>query len=167
MKNSFVIFSFFISLITSAQYENSIGVRGGLRGLGISYKHFLAPKLFLVSDLVGTSSQELLGAELIASVNIRNKIHTSKLQSKALTWSYGGGFHGGYYQSPTNTNNESSIILGPDLRIGSEYIFNSTWCLGIDISGMYNVMPFEKVAGMDNKFSQIIGAGLFVRYIIR
>ena len=167
MKKLLFIFTFFISLSSSAQYVNSFGVRGGLRGAGLSYKHFLAPKFFLVTDVVGTYSQELVGAELIASFNIRNKIHNTNLQSKALTWSYGGGIHGGYYQDPDNKNNESNIIFGPDFRIGGEYLFAETWCLGIDVTGTYNVLPFEKVEGMDNKFNQMFGAGLFIRYIIQ
>lgn len=167
MRKLFVYLVLFLSLSVSAQYVNSIGVRGGLRGVGLSYKHFLAPKLFLVTDAVGSYSQELQGGELIATLNIRNKIHNANLQSKSVTWSYGFGVHSGYYRDPDNTNNESSFILGPDVRLGAEYLFAETWCFGIDATGMYNVMPLQKVTGMDNKFSQVFGAGVFIRYIIQ
>jgi hypothetical protein len=167
MKKFLVIIILILPLLSSAQYQNSFGARAGLRGVGLSYKHFLAPKLFLVTDAVSTYSQELKGAEIIASFNVRNKIHNTNFQSKGLTWSYGVGLHGGYYQDPDNIKNEGDIILGPDLRFGSEYLFAKTLCFGIDLTGMYNIMPLNKVAGMDGKFSQLFGAGIFLRYIIQ
>ena len=167
MKKIFLVASIFISVIASAQYVNSFGVRGGLRGVGATYKHYLVPRLFLNLDGIGTFSQELQGADIIATVNVRNKIHNSNLQSKELTWSYGVGIHTGYYRDPNNTNAESNITLGPDARLGAEYLFHEKWCFGLDVTGFYNVMPFEKVEGMDNKFSQVFGAGVFIRYVIQ
>jgi len=167
MKKLFFTLSILISFSVSAQYVNSFGVRGGLRGVGVTYKHFLAPKLFLTADAVGTKSQELQGGELIAAINVRNKIHNTNLQSKALTWSYGAGLHGGYYRDPNNTNSESNLVLGPDARLGAEFLFAEQWCFGIDFTGFYNVMPLEKVEGMDTKYSQVFGAGLFIRYVIQ
>ncbi len=167
MKRIFLIASIFISVTVSAQYINSFGVRGGLRGVGVTYKHYVAPKLFLNLDGIGTFSQELQGADIVATINVRNKIHNSNLQSKELTWSYGAGVHAGYYRDPNNTNAESNITLGPDARLGAEYLFDEKWCFGLDVTGFYNVMPLEKVEGMDNKFSQVFGAGVFIRYVIQ
>ncbi|MBI35424.1 MAG: hypothetical protein CMP67_08680 [Flavobacteriales bacterium] len=150
----------------SAQYINSFGVRGGLRGVGLTYKHYLAPKLFLNVDGVGTYSQELQGGEVFAMMNIRNKIHNTFFQSKELTWSYGGGLHAGYYQDPDNTNYESNIVLGPDLRLGAEYLFRQKICIGADANLFYNVMPVEKIDGMDEKYYQFFSVGVFLRYVL-
>jgi len=100
-------------------------------------------------------------------LNIRNKIHNTYFQSKELTWSYGGGMHVGYYQDPDNTNNESDIVLGPDLRLGAEYLLSEKICIGADASLFYNVMPLEKIEGMDDKYSQFFGVGVFLRYVIQ
>ena len=125
----------FFSVAVSAQYVNSFGLRGGLRGVGLTYKHYLAPKLFLNIDGVGTNSQELQGGEILAMLNVRNKIHNTFFQSKELTWSYGAGLHSGYYQDP---NNEASLVLGPDLRLGAEYLFHEKICFISD----YNYFSF-------------------------
>jgi hypothetical protein len=156
----------FFSVTVSAQYVNSFGARVGLRGLGLTYKHYLAPKFFLNIDGGGTYSQELQGGELFAILNVRNKIHNTFFQSKELTWSYGAGLHAGYYQDPDNKNNESDFVLGPDLRFGAEYLFHEKICIGADATLYYNVMPLEKVEGMDDKYFQIIGFGVFLRYVI-
>ena len=50
MKKLVLIALSFVSITVSAQYINSFGVRGGLRGVGLTYKHYLAPKLFLNID---------------------------------------------------------------------------------------------------------------------
>ncbi len=157
----------FFSVAVSAQYVNSFGLRGGLRGVGLTYKHYLAPKLFLNIDGVGTNSQELQGGEILAMLNVRNKIHNTFFQSKELTWSYGAGLHSGYYQDPNNTNNEASLVLGPDLRLGAEYLFHEKICFGADATLFYNVVPTQKVEGMDNKYFQIFGVGAFIRYVIQ
>ena len=157
----------FFSVAVSAQYVNSFGLRGGLRGVGLTYKHYLAPKLFLNIDGVGTNSQELQGGEILAMLNVRNKIHNTFFQSKELTWSYGAGLHSGYYQDPNNTNTESNLLLGPDLRLGAEYLFHEKICFGVDGTLFYNVIPTQKVEGMDNKYFQIFGLGAFIRYVIQ
>ena len=153
----------FFSVAVSAQYVNSFGLRGGLRGVGLTYKHYLAPKLFLNIDGVGTNSQELQGGEILAMLNVRNKIHNTFFQSKELTWSYGAGLHSGYYQDP---NNEASLVLGPDLRLGAEYLFHEKICFGADATLFYNVVPTQKVEVMD-KYFQIFGVGAFIRYVIQ
>ena len=167
MKKSMLFILTIISLSTTAQYVNSIGARGGLRGIGLTYKQYFAPNLFLNLDAVGTFSQELQGGELIGSLNVRNKIHNSNFQAKELTWSYGAGMHGGYYMDPDNTENESHLVLGPDLRLGAEYIVKQKWCLGIDLTGFYNIIPIDKVKGMDDRYYQVFGGGVFLRYIIQ
>lgn len=167
MKRLILVASIFISLSASAQYINSIGARGGLRGVGLTYKHYVAPKLFLNLDGIGTFSQELQGAEVVATINVRNKIHNSNMQSKELTWSYGAGIHAGYYRGGKNAANENHMIAGPDARLGAEYLFSEKWGLGIDLTGFYNVLPTNKVEGMDNKYSQVFGAGIFLRYVIQ
>ena len=167
MKRIVLALSLLLSISASAQYVNSIGARGGLRGVGLTYKHYVAPQFFINLDGVGTFSQELQGGEIVGTINVRNKIHNANLQSKALTWSYGGGIHGGYYRDPNNTNNENHMILGPDLRLGAEYLFAEQWCFGIDLTGFYNVMPLEKPEYMDVKYKQTFGAGVFVRYVIQ
>ena len=153
----------FFSVAVSAQYVNSFGLRGGLRGVGLTYKHYLAPKLFLNIDGVGTNSQELQGGEILAMLNVRNKIHNTFFQSKELTWSYGAGLHSGYYQDP---NNEASLVLGPDLRLGAEYLFHEKICFGADATLFYNVVPTQKVEVMD-KYFQVFGVGAFIRYVIQ
>ena len=167
MKKLVLLTLLFVSITVSAQYVNSFGVRGGLRGIGLTYKHYLAPKLFLNIDGAGTYSEQIQGGELFAMLNIRNKIHNTYFQSKELTWSYGGGLHVGYYQDPDNTNNESDIVLGPDLRLGAEYLLREKICIGADASLFYNVMPLEKIEGMDDKYSQFFGVGVFLRYVIQ
>ena len=167
MKKLVLIALSFISITVSAQYINSFGVRGGLRGLGLTYKHYLAPKLFLNIDGAGTYSEQLQGGELFAMLNIRNKIHNTYFQSKELTWSYGGGLHVGYYQDPDNTTNESDIILGPDFRLGAEYLFREKICFGADASLFYNIMPLDKLEDMDDKYFQFFSAGVFIRYVIQ
>lgn len=163
MKKLFFTLLVFFSVAVSAQYVNSFGLRGGLRGVGLSYKHYLAPKLFLNIDGVGTNSQELQGGEILAMLNVRNKIHNTFFQSKELTWSYGAGLHSGYYQDP---NNEASLVLGPDLRLGAEYLFHEKICFGADATLFYNVVPTQKVEVMD-KYFQIFGVGAFIRYVIQ
>tara|TARA_Y100000589_G_scaffold292390_1_gene296507 strand:+ start:432 stop:935 length:504 start_codon:yes stop_codon:yes gene_type:complete len=167
MKKLVLIALSFISITVSAQYINSFGVRGGLRGVGLTYKHYLAPKLFLNIDGVGTYSEQLQGGELFAMLNIRNKIHNTYFQSKELTWSYGGGLHVGYYQDPDNTTNESDIILGPDFRLGAEYLFREKICFGADASLFYNIIPLDKLEDMDDKYFQFFSAGVFIRYVIQ
>lgn len=167
MKNIVIIASLIISLSSSAQYFNSVGVRGGLRGIGLSYKQYFAPQIFMNLDGIGTYSQELQGGELIGTINVRNKIHNANLQSKELTWSYGGGIHGGFYRDPNNTKNENHMVFGPDLRLGAEYLIKEKWCLGLDLTGFYNIMPLEKIEGMDTKYSQVFGGGVFLRYVIQ
>ena len=167
MKKLVLIALSFISITVSAQYINSFGVRGGLRGVGLTYKHYLAPKLFLNIDGAGTYSEQLQGGELFAMLNIRNKIHNTYFQSKELTWSYGGGVHVGYYQDPDNTANESDIILGPDFRLGAEYLFREKICFGADASLFYNIMPLDKLEDMDDKYFQFFSAGVFIRYVIQ
>ena len=167
MRKLVFIVLLFVSIKVSSQYINSFGVRGGLRGVGLTYKHYLAPKFFLNIDGAGTYSEQLQGGELFAMFNIRNKIHNTYFQSKELTWSYGGGLHVGYYQDPDNTNNESDIILGPDFRLGAEYLFRQKICIGADASLFYNVMPFDKVEYMDDKYFQFFGVGVFLRYVIQ
>ena len=157
----------FFSVAVSAQYVNSFGLRGGLRGVGLTYKHYLAPKLFLNIDGVGTNSQELQGGEILAMLNVRNKIHNTFFQSKELTWSYGAGLHSGYYQDPNNTKNESNLILGPDFRLGAEYLFHEKICFGVDATFFYNVIPTKKVEDIDNKYIQVFGVGAFIRYVIQ
>ena len=167
MKKLVLIALSFISITVSAQYINSFGVRGGLRGVGLTYKHYLAPKLFLNIDGAGTYSEQLQGGELFAMLNIRNKIHNTYFQSKELTWSYGGGLHIGYYQDPDNTAKESDIVLGPDFRLGAEYLFREKICFGADASLFYNVMPLDKLEDMDNKYFQFFSIGVFLRYVIQ
>ena len=167
MKKLVLIALSFISITVSAQYINSFGVRGGLRGVGLTYKHYLAPKLFLNIDGAVTYSEQLQGGELFAMLNIRNKIHNTYFQSKELTWSYGGGVHVGYYQDPDNTANESDIILGPDFSLGAEYLFREKICFGADASLFYNVMPVDKLEDMDDKYFQFFGVGVFLRYVIQ
>ena len=167
MKKLVLIALSFISITVSAQSINSFGVRGGLRGVGLTYKHYLAPKLFLNIDGVGTYSEQLQGGELFAMLNIRNKIHNTYFQSKELTWSYGGGLHVGYYQDPDNTTNESDIILGPDFRLGAEYLFREKICFGADASLFYNIIPLDKLEDMDDKYFQFFSAGVFIRYVIQ
>lgn len=167
MKKLFVVILMFVSVVVSAQYVNSVGIRGGLRGIGLTYKQYIAPQFFLNFDGVTTMSEQLQGGELVATFNVRNKIHNASVQSKGLTWSYGGGIHGGFYRDPDNTTNESHMVLGPDVRLGAEYVIEEQWCIGLDLTGFYNVMPLEKTAEMDNKYSQFFGAGVFIRYVIQ
>ena len=72
-----------------------------------------------------------------------------------------------YYQDPNNTNNESNLILGPDFRLGAEYLFHEKICFGADATLFYNVTPTKKVEGMDNKYIQVFGVGAFIRYVIQ
>ncbi len=167
MKKLIFTLLVFFSVAVSAQYVNSFGLRGGLRGVGLTYKHYLAPKLFLNIDGVGTNSQELQGGEILAMLNVRNKIHNTFFQSKELTWSYGAGLHSGYYQDPNNTKNESNLILGPDFRLGAEYLFHEKICFGVDATLFYNVIPTKKVEDIDNKYIQVFGVGAFIRYVIQ
>lgn len=166
MKKFAFLALLFVSIGVCGQYVNSFGVRGGLRGIGLTYKHYLAPKLFLNIDGAGTYSEQLQGGEMFAMLNIRNKIHGTYFQSKELTWSYGGGMHVGFYQDPDNTTNESNIVLGPDFRLGTEYLFNEKICVGADASLFYNVMPVDKLEGMDDKYFQFFSLGVFLRYVI-
>jgi len=167
MRKIVFILSVFFSITVSAQYVNSFGLRGGLRGVGLTYKHYFAPKLFLNIDGVGTYSQELQGGEILAMLNVRNKIHNTFFQSKELTWSYGAGLHTGYYQDPNNTNNEANLVLGPDLRLGAEYLFHEKICFGADATMFYNILPNQKAKDMEVKYSQMIGVGVFLRYVIQ
>lgn len=70
MKRGILILFVLASIVGNAQYVNSIGVRGGLRGYGITYKQYFAPKLFLNVDGVGQSTQEIKGGEIIATLNL-------------------------------------------------------------------------------------------------
>ena len=100
-------------------------------------------------------------------LNVRNKIHNTFFQSKELTWSYGAGLHTGYYQDPNNTNNEANLVLGPDLRLGAEYLFHEKICFGADATMFYNILPNQKAKDMEVKYSQMIGVGVFLRYVIQ
>mgnify|MGYP001308851564 CR=1 FL=1 len=167
MKKLIFVLSVFFSITVSGQYVNSLGLRGGLRGVGLTYKHYLSPNFFLNLDGVGTYSQQLQGGEIVAILNVRNKIHNTFFQSKELTWSYGAGLHSGYYQDPDNKNSESHLILGPDFRLGAEYLFHEKICFGADATLFYNVLPSQKVEDMEVKYSQIVGLGVFLRYVIQ
>ena len=166
MKKLFILAFVLVYMSSYSQYVNSFGVRGGFRGLGLSYKQFLSPAAFLNIEGVGQSSEQIKGGDLLATINFRNKIHTTYFQIKELTWSYGVGIHGGYYMDPDDIK-ENKITFGPDLRLGAEYLFKEQWAFGLDITGYYNLMPFDKPEGIDRVYTNMFGAGLFIRYVIQ
>ena len=137
MKKIILLAFVLVSMSSYSQYVNSFGVRGGIRGVGLSYKQFLSPASFLNIEGVGQSSEQIKGGDLIATINFRNKIHTTNFQIKELTWSYGFGIHGGYYIDPDDVK-ENKTTFGPDIRLGAEYLFKEQWAFGLDITGYYN-----------------------------
>jgi hypothetical protein len=166
MNNLFFLVTVIFSTTLSAQYNQSIGVRGGGRGVGVTYNYYIGPKPFIQLDAIGVSSAELQGGVLIASYNMRQEIHSSTINTTRLSWSYGGGFHAGYYRDPDNTLNESDLAIGPDLRLATEFQFKLPVVIGIDVLGYYNVLPALKSDHKKGWIDNYLDFGIYLKYVI-
>lgn len=166
MRNLFLVLFVCIGFSSNAQYSQSIGLRGGLRGVGFTYNYYLGPKPFINIDVMGTKSQQLQGGLAFLSFNLREEIHSSTLNTTRLSWSYGGGIHGGYFRDPTNTANQSDIVLGPDLRLAMEFQSKFDIVFGIDVTGYYNVMPLINSDNPKGWQDEFVDAGVFIKYVI-
>lgn len=166
MKKIILLLLIVSGLNMNAQYDQSIGLRGGLRGVGITYNYYLGPKPFINIDLIGNMGQQIEGGLAFVSFNMREEIHSSTLNTTRLSWSYGGGLHGGYFQDPTNTTNKSDIVLGPDVRLALEFQTKFNIVFGIDATCYYNVMPLVNSDNPEGWQDQYLDAGVYVKYIL-
>tara|TARA_B110000211_G_C14001557_1_gene518710 strand:+ start:51 stop:554 length:504 start_codon:yes stop_codon:yes gene_type:complete len=166
MKNILFVSIILISTSISAQYNQSVGLRGGGRGVGVTYNYHIGPKPFLQFDAIGVFSDELQGGIVLASYNMRQEIHSSTMNTTRLSWSYGGGIHAGYYQDPDNTLNESDLVIGPDLRLATEFQFKLPVVIGMDIVGYYNALPGFKSTHVKGWIDNYLDFGIYLKYVI-
>ncbi len=163
MKNIFVLVLIVVSIPLSAQYNQSIGVRGGERGIGVTYNFHIAPKPFLQFDAIGVFSDKLQGGIILATLNSREEIHNSSLNTTRLSWSYGAGVHAGYYKKP---NNLSDFAIGPDLRLASEFQFKLPVVIGVDVLGYYNMLPALSSSHPKGWLDNYLDFGVYLKYVI-
>tara|TARA_X000000368_G_C22955512_1_gene678569 strand:+ start:143 stop:646 length:504 start_codon:yes stop_codon:yes gene_type:complete len=166
MKNLIILSLIIISIPLSAQYNQSIGLRGGARGTGLTYNFHIGAKPFLQFDAIGVNSQELQGGIILASINSREEIHASTLNTTRLIWSYGAGIHAGYYKDPNNTTNESDLAIGPDFRLASEFQFKLPIVIGVDVMGYYNLLPLLKPNHNKGWLDNYLDFGVYLKYVI-
>jgi len=166
MKNLILFIAVMITTTLSAQYNQAIGVRGGARGIGVSYNYHLGPKPFIQFDAIGVYSEVIQGGVLVASYNLRQEIHSSTLNTTRLNWSYGAGLHAGYYRDPTNLINQSDFAIGPDVRLASEFQFKLPIVIGVDVIGYYNVLPALKSDHSKGWIDNYLDFGVYLKYVI-
>ena len=163
MKNLLTITFITISIALSAQYKQSIGARGGSRGVGVTYNFHIAPRPFIQFDAIGVLSDKLQGGIILASLNNRKEIHNSTLNTTRLSWSYGAGIHAGYYQEP---NNLSDFVIGPDVRLATEFQFKLPLVIGVDVMGYYNMLPALTSNHPKGWIDNYLDFGVYLKYVL-
>lgn len=162
-----ILFILVVSSVSlNAQYNQGIGVRGGERGFGLTYNYFFGPKPFFTLDVIGNMTQEIEGGIVMGSFNMRQEIHSSTLNTTRLSWSYGGGIHAGFFRDPDNVTNESSIVVGPDFRLATEFQFKLPVVIGVDFTGYYNLMPALKSDNPEGWLDDYFDFGIYLKYVI-
>ncbi|MBI9068341.1 MAG: hypothetical protein JEZ09_13690 [Salinivirgaceae bacterium] len=105
-----------ITISFSQEYENAIGLRGGL-STGITARHFLTKN----------TSVEGIAASRWSGFNITGLYEIYQYRAfdvKRLNWYYGGGAHIGFWNGNNVSwldDNKDYTILGIDGIIGIEY----------------------------------------------
>jgi hypothetical protein len=166
MRNLILFASIILTTNLSAQYNQSIGFRGGGRGMGLTYNYYLGPKPFIQFDALGVVSEVMQGGIIVASYNLRQEIHSSTLSTTRLNWSYGGGLHAGYYRDPTNVTSQSDFVIGPDVRLATEFQFKLPIVIGVDVMGYYNILPALKANHIKGWIDNNFDFGVYLKYVI-
>jgi hypothetical protein len=155
MKKLIITFSLVVIMISAASaqdYNNAIGVRGGLFS-GLTLKHFIGDRA-AIEALLETRWSGLGVAGLY-------EIHANAFDVDRLNWYYGVGAHIGFYNgdnTPWGTASTSYSLVGLDAILGIEYnIPDIPVNISIDYKPVFNIIGFTGFWGD--------GAALSIRYI--
>lgn len=159
----YILFSLAIVLatISTAQYDRSIGIQGGVRGIGITYKYFLSPSNFIEIDGQGSFANNRQGGFIAGYYGWHNEIRNSMLKVGGLSWFFNLGAHAGYYNK-WNLGGDKNLIFGPSIKSGMEIQLTDKFVLGGYGRLYYNAVNTSEIRPTDDYFD----VGLILRYII-
>lgn len=134
-----VIAVFFSAFVNAQDYNNGIGLRGGLYN-GITFKHFMGSETAL--ELL--ASTRWSGAEITGLYEIHNRA----FDVDRLNWYFGVGGHIGFYNGDNTTWGDAGTaytVIGVDGILGLEYNFTELPInIGIDWKPAFNIIGYSK-----------------------
>ena len=155
MKKLIIVLAIFISVFSGAKaqdYENAIGLRGGLFS-GLTFKHFISNKAALEGLL-----ETRWGGFNITGLY---EVHANAFDVDRLNWYYGAGANIGFYSgknTPWGTLGTSYSLIGIDGILGIEYNIPD-----IPINISIDCKPVLSLVGYTDFWAD--GAAISIRYI--
>jgi membrane-bound acyltransferase YfiQ involved in biofilm formation len=148
---AFIIFSAISTQAQNEDYNNAIGLRGGM-SLGVSFKHFFTNNTAIEAIV----HSRWKGFEVVGLMEHHNEF----LGQNGLKWYFGYGAHVGLYDNRVldSVNNDAVIVLGADGIVGIEFVIpNSPIAISADWKPYFNLIGYTGL--------YIDGGAISVRYV--